>query len=148
MTSRRLVPLAAAAAAVGALAAAAAGGAVAAPARTVAPAPTLLAALENQYVQVVKRVAPAVVQIETADGLGSGIVYDGKGHIVTNAHVVGTATTFTLLNGTIAGTGWNSSGYAGVPFQSVARPGSAVTVSQSTAMTAGAATLWAELWGS
>lgn len=96
MTSRRLVPLAAAAAAVGALAAAAAGGAVAAPARTVAPAPTLLAALENQYVQVVKRVAPAVVQIETAEGLGSGIVYDSKGHIVTNAHVVGTATTFTV----------------------------------------------------
>ena len=94
MTSRRLLPLAAAATAVGALAAA--GGAVAAPARTVAPAPTLLAALENQYVQVVKRVAPAVVQIETADGLGSGIVYDGKGHIVTNAHVVGTATTLTV----------------------------------------------------
>ncbi len=94
MTSRRLVPLAAVAASVGALVAA--GGAAAAPARPVAAAPTLLAALENQYVQVVKRVAPAVVQIETADGLGSGIVYDSKGHIVTNAHVVGSATTVTV----------------------------------------------------
>ena len=41
------------------------------------------------------------VRIETNEGLGSGIVYDRKGHIVTNAHVVGTATTFkvTFSNG-------------------------------------------------
>jgi S1-C subfamily serine protease len=37
-----------------------------------------------------------VVQITTASGLGSGIVYDTKGDIVTNAHVVGTATTFAV----------------------------------------------------
>ena len=35
-----------------------------------------------------------MVQIETGEGLGSGIVFDGKGNIVTNAHVVGTARTF------------------------------------------------------
>ncbi|AUG77844.1 signal protein PDZ [Kitasatospora sp. MMS16-BH015] len=41
-------------------------------------------------------VLPSVVQITTASGLGSGIVYDTKGDIVTNAHVVGSATTFTV----------------------------------------------------
>ncbi|GAA2129750.1 trypsin-like peptidase domain-containing protein [Kitasatospora kazusensis] len=41
-------------------------------------------------------VLPSVVQITTASGLGSGIVYDAKGDIVTNAHVVGTATSFTV----------------------------------------------------
>ncbi len=32
---------------------------------------------------------PSVVQVGASDSLGSGIVYDDKGHIVTNAHVVG-----------------------------------------------------------
>ncbi len=36
-------------------------------------------------------VAPAVVLITTGEGQGSGIVYTADGHIVTNAHVVGTA---------------------------------------------------------
>jgi S1-C subfamily serine protease len=60
--------------------------------------------LQQQYHQVVRKVAPSVVQIETSSGLGSGIVYDGKGDIVTNAHVVGTATTFkvTLASGKIS----------------------------------------------
>ena len=41
------------------------------------------------------------MQITTASGLGSGVVYDDTGHIVTNAHVVGSATTFqvTLATG-------------------------------------------------
>ncbi len=38
-------------------------------------------------------VLPSVVQISTSEGSGSGVVYDAKGDIVTNAHVVGTATT-------------------------------------------------------
>ncbi|MFI8179639.1 trypsin-like peptidase domain-containing protein [Actinacidiphila glaucinigra] len=56
--------------------------------------------LERSYQQVVKAVLPSVVQINTSEGLGSGIVYDTKGHIVTNAHVVGSADTFevTLAN--------------------------------------------------
>ena len=37
---------------------------------------------------------PSVVQITTGQGLGSGVVYDDKGDIVTNAHVVGSAKTF------------------------------------------------------
>ena len=36
---------------------------------------------------------PSVVQISTSQGSGSGVVYDTRGDIVTNAHVVGTATT-------------------------------------------------------
>ncbi len=49
--------------------------------------------LEQQYEQVVSRVLPSVVQISTSQGSGSGVVYDTEGDIVTNAHVVGTATT-------------------------------------------------------
>ena len=43
---------------------------------------------------VVAQVLPSVVQITTGSGLGSGVILDDKGDIVTNAHVVGTATTF------------------------------------------------------
>jgi putative serine protease PepD len=50
--------------------------------------------LQDAFVSVNRRVSPSVVQIETGDGLGSGIVFDGKGNIVTNAHVVGSARTF------------------------------------------------------
>ncbi len=55
-----------------------------------APAPY---ALQAQFVQVVRGVAPSVVQIESAEGLGSGVVYDAAGHVVTNAHVVGSSRT-------------------------------------------------------
>ncbi|MFD1931767.1 MULTISPECIES: S1C family serine protease [Nonomuraea] len=48
--------------------------------------------LEAAYETVIKDVLPSIVQITTAVGLGSGIVYDAAGHIVTNAHVVGEAT--------------------------------------------------------
>jgi S1-C subfamily serine protease len=48
-------------------------------------------ALQNAFVRVVRTTAPSVVQVETTQGLGSGVVYDGKGDIVTNAHVVGAA---------------------------------------------------------
>ncbi|MEV0649874.1 trypsin-like peptidase domain-containing protein [Phytomonospora sp. NPDC050363] len=50
--------------------------------------------LEANYQQVVETVLPSVVEITTANGLGSGVIYDDAGHIVTNAHVVGSATTF------------------------------------------------------
>ncbi|MFJ3214478.1 S1C family serine protease [Kitasatospora sp. NPDC086801] len=52
--------------------------------------------LQDDYQRVIADVLPSVVQITTGDSLGSGIVYDDKGDIVTNAHVVGTATTFTV----------------------------------------------------
>jgi putative serine protease PepD len=38
---------------------------------------------------VAEAVSPAVVQIETGSGLGSGVVFDEEGLILTNAHVVG-----------------------------------------------------------
>lgn len=52
------------------------------------------AGLQAAYESVVHRVAPSVVEITTSSGLGSGIIYDAAGHIVTNDHVVGTATKF------------------------------------------------------
>lgn len=47
--------------------------------------------LQQQYERVVATVLPSVVQITTPEGLGSGVVFDAKGDIVTNAHVVGSA---------------------------------------------------------
>ncbi|GGS21556.1 trypsin-like peptidase domain-containing protein [Streptomyces griseoviridis] len=54
-----------------------------------AAAPRAADGLESDYRRVIDDVLPSVVQIQGADGLGSGVVYDGAGHVVTNAHVVG-----------------------------------------------------------
>jgi putative serine protease PepD len=54
------------------------------------------ASLQQQFVAVVKTVSPEVVQVQTASGLGSGIVFDRHGDVVTNAHVVGNATRFVV----------------------------------------------------
>ncbi|GAA2641957.1 S1C family serine protease [Nonomuraea recticatena] len=70
------------------------------PASTPAPSPASSSpasassphALEAEYEKVIQEVLPSIVQINTKVGLGSGIVYDSAGHIVTNAHVVGEAT--------------------------------------------------------
>jgi putative serine protease PepD len=60
------------------------------------------AALQSAIVDVVRSVSPSVVQIEDQQGLGSGIVLDAAGHIVTNNHVVSGTTSFTVTtsNGT------------------------------------------------
>ncbi|MFI6391623.1 S1C family serine protease [Nonomuraea sp. NPDC050547] len=50
------------------------------------------AQVESGYEQVITQVLPSIVQITTKVGLGSGVVYDSSGHVVTNAHVVGQAT--------------------------------------------------------
>ncbi len=52
--------------------------------------------VQQQLVKVVKAVSPAVVQIQTSQGLGSGVVFDGGGDIVTNAHVVDGSTRFVV----------------------------------------------------
>ena len=58
-------------------------------------------AQQQQFVQVVKQVSPSVVLIQTSQGLGSGIVFDAAGNVVTNAHVVEGASSFqvTLADG-------------------------------------------------
>ncbi|HEV7208870.1 MAG TPA: trypsin-like peptidase domain-containing protein [Mycobacteriales bacterium] len=52
------------------------------------------AVLQQNYVNVIHRVLPSVVEITTGRDLGSGIVFDSRGDIVTNDHVVGAATHF------------------------------------------------------
>jgi S1-C subfamily serine protease len=56
------------------------------------PLPANAPALEQAYISVVQKELPSVVQITTDEGLGSGVVFDGQGNIVTNAHVVGSST--------------------------------------------------------
>jgi S1-C subfamily serine protease len=67
--------------------------------QAVTPAPTAVA-LEQTFVAVYRAVSPSVVQISTSEGLGSGIVFDNNGNIVTNDHVVGTATAFAVTTST------------------------------------------------
>jgi putative serine protease PepD len=46
------------------------------------------------YADVVRQVLPSVVLISTGEGLGSGVVLDKAGNIVTNDQVAGQATSF------------------------------------------------------
>lgn len=64
------------------------------------PAATIssLAGLQDAYVRAVQRVGPSVVEIETSRDLGSGVVIDSRGDIVTNAHVVGKAHGFLITS--------------------------------------------------
>src|SRR5262249_45195749 len=48
------------------------------------------------YSAVVREVLASVVLIRTSSGLGSGVVLDTRGNIVTNAHVAGEATSFEI----------------------------------------------------
>ena len=47
--------------------------------------------LQSRFESAVRTASPRVVQIRTGSGLGSGIVFDNQGDIVTNAHVVRSA---------------------------------------------------------
>ena len=77
-----------------------------------APAsPAIAGTLQSDFVSVIGQVSPSVVVIETPVGLGSGVVFDAKGNIVTNNHVVAGSTKFTVtladgqrLPGTLVGT--------------------------------------------
>jgi S1-C subfamily serine protease len=80
------------------------GAATAAPAATITPAASATASAPAasvpadvggaSYADVVRQVLPSVVLISTGEGLGSGVVLDRAGNIVTNAHVAGSATEF------------------------------------------------------
>ena len=61
-----------------------------------APAPVISVAksLNQEFRTVVEEVLPSVVEITHEGGVGSGVVFDNLGNIITNAHVVGTATAF------------------------------------------------------
>ncbi|MFG2885043.1 S1C family serine protease [Streptomyces sp. NPDC048297] len=61
---------------------------------TQAAAPMSAEDLQTRYQKVIKEVLPSVVQIQASADLGSGVVYDDQGHIITNAHVVGSEKTF------------------------------------------------------
>src|ERR1051326_7869843 len=67
---------------------------------TTQAAPAAASDLQDDYQKVIKDVLPSVVQIDASEGLGSGVVYDDKGHIVTNAHVVGKEKRFKVTTAT------------------------------------------------
>src|SRR5215472_12086151 len=67
-----------------------------APAVTGAAAPPASGDAVASYAPAVRAVLPSVVLIRTADGLGSGVVLDRAGNIVTNAHVAGQATSLQI----------------------------------------------------
>ena len=90
MSERRLVRRVAAPAMIvaGALWLAACGGGGGTTSSAAAPSSPTLTGLQQSFTTVISRVTPQVVQISNPRGLGSGVAFDNKGDIVTNAHVV------------------------------------------------------------
>lgn len=87
------------------------GGPAASATASASASPAIAGALQSDFVNVVSHVSPSVVIIETTTGLGSGVVFDAKGDILTNDHVVAGSTKFTVtladgqkLPGTLVGT--------------------------------------------
>ena len=56
--------------------------------------------LQQRYVDTIGAIGPSVVQVQTPAGLGSGIVLDSAGNVVTNDHVVGTYKRFQVTDST------------------------------------------------
>src|SRR5436305_2212372 len=86
------------AAAVTALLLSACGGASGSSAATTTTSPAQT--LQGRFVAGVKAVSPSVVEVQTPVGLGSGVVFDGKGDVVTNNHVVGSYKRFQVTDST------------------------------------------------
>jgi S1-C subfamily serine protease len=57
-------------------------------------------AFQRAITAVVHELSPSVVQIQNPEGLGSGIVFDTNGDIVTNNHVVAGGGPYTVTAGT------------------------------------------------
>jgi S1-C subfamily serine protease len=49
----------------------------------------IVKSFSDALVSIVNRVSPSVVQVSTGRGVGTGVVWDEQGRIVTNSHVVG-----------------------------------------------------------
>ena len=65
---------------------------------TLAPGPSeTLHSLQQHFIDLVNLVRPSVVKISTKKGVGSGVVYDSRGDVATNAHVVDGATQFQVM---------------------------------------------------
>ena len=66
---------------------------------TVEPLPG--AAAGSQVASIAERLSPSVLRIDVATdsggGIGSGVVYDAQGHVITNNHVVEDATRVSVL---------------------------------------------------
>ena len=56
-------------------------------------------AFQHAITAVVHELSPSVVQIQTRQGLGSGVVFDSSGDIVTNNHVIGSGGPLTVTAG-------------------------------------------------
>jgi putative serine protease PepD len=56
--------------------------------------------LQKQYVDTISAVGPSIVQVRASVGLGSGIVLDTDGNIVTNNHVIGSSKHFQVTDST------------------------------------------------
>src|ERR671931_209007 len=61
--------------------------------------------LQRAYVSAIHKASPSIVLIQSGGRLGSGVIFDTRGDIVTNAHVVGRARRFlvTLASGARSG---------------------------------------------
>lgn len=64
------------------------------PAASAGAAATASVNLEDRFIAVVDEVTPSVVAIEAGSSLGSGVIFDSLGDIVTNAHVVAGANSY------------------------------------------------------
>ena len=59
--------------------------------------------LQTELIDVYKQTSPSVVYIIAATGSGSGFVYDAKGDIITNSHVVAGSCAFESCLPTVSG---------------------------------------------
>lgn len=64
---------------------------------TISPSPAAAVSLEDQYIRVVADVSRSVVAIEAGSALGSGVIFDAQGDVVTNAHVVAGASSYRVF---------------------------------------------------
>jgi putative serine protease PepD len=83
----------------------------ASPGTPVAVTPSRIKSGDEPVAAVAKALLPTVVQLETDQGLGSGVIYDKNGYILTAAHVVQGASQVTVrladgtkLSGRVLGT--------------------------------------------